>query len=272
MSRAPEEGSPDLRTVLREAEALLDARDADLRAAVPGLRAALEQTRAARARGRINATLWRIERALGLHEACHSQSGQDAFLDRHVFRGRRGGVFAEIGGYDGLSGSNCLFFEVMRGWSGVLVEPSPRRHAAAASFRRVPCVDCAVAATEGEAAFLDVAEGYAQMSGLVDTYDPKLRRQVEDDPRFRGGEITVRTRPLADILSEQGLSEIDYISLDVEGGERTILESFPFADFRIHAWTVENNTADPAIPALMRDRGFGLVEALGVDEVYLRQA
>ena len=51
-----------------------------------------------------------------------------------------GGVFADVGGYDGVTGSNTLFFEQRRGWSGLLVEPSPANLAAARAVRRCPCL------------------------------------------------------------------------------------------------------------------------------------
>lgn len=223
----------------------------------------------ARARGEINRRIWEAERLAGDRQQFFSQAGQDAWLDRRVFRGRRAGTFVEIGGYDGITGSNCLFFELIRGWSGLLVEPSPTFHARAAGLRRVPCLQLAVAAGEGEAEFLEVREGFSQMSGLTASYDPGLRATVEADPRHRGELIRVPTRPLAAILDEHGLAEIDYVSLDVEGGELAILRAFPFERFRITAWTIENNTATRDIPALMLDKGYLRVEAIGVDDVYV---
>lgn len=233
------------------------------------LRSILPAVTGARARGEINRQIWDCERALGQHGQFFSQAGQDEWLDRRVFGGRRDGTFVEIGGYDGLSGSNCLFFELLRGWSGLLIEPSPTFHARAAAFRRVPCLPVAVAAGAGEAEFLEVRQGFSQMSGLTASYDPALRATVEADPRHQGALIRVPTRPLADILDEHGLVEVDYVSLDVEGNELPILQSFPFDRFRVTAWTVENNAGGSAIPTLMRDRGYRLVEALGVDEVYV---
>ena len=40
-----------------------------------------------------------------------SQSGQDAWLLRHVFAGRRNGRFVEIGAYGGITYSNCALME-----------------------------------------------------------------------------------------------------------------------------------------------------------------
>lgn len=223
----------------------------------------------ARARGEINRRIWEADRLAGHRQQFFSQAGQDSWLDQRVFRGRRAGTFVEIGGYDGITGSNCLFFELIRGWSGILVEPSPTFHARAAALRRVPCLQVAVAADAGEAEFLEVSEGFSQMSGLTASYDPGLRATVEADPRHRGELIRVPTRPLAAILDDHGLAEIDYVSLDVEGGELAILRAFPFERYRITAWTIENNAATRNIPALMHDKGYLRVEALGVDDVYV---
>ncbi len=55
----------------------------------------------------------------------HSQVGQDRFLLENFFRGKRGGVFVDIGAYDGETFSNSLFFERTMGWTGLCVEPLP---------------------------------------------------------------------------------------------------------------------------------------------------
>jgi hypothetical protein len=56
-----------------------------------------------------------------------SQVGQDMWLARHVFPSSRGGggVFVEAGAADGVTGSNTLWLERERGWTGVCVEPHP---------------------------------------------------------------------------------------------------------------------------------------------------
>ena len=236
------------------------------------LRGLTENIVQARARGQLNQQIWECERISGQRVRFFSQAGQDAFLDERIFKGKQGGVFVEIGGYDGVTGSNCLFFEMIRRWQGLLIEPSPVFFEQAAAFRRAICLQIAVAAEAGEAEFLEVLEGFSQMSGLVDTYDPKLRAQVEEDPRHKGRTIRVPTRPLADILDEYALTSVDYISLDVEGGEMDVLAPFPFERFDVTAWTVENNAADTEIPALMAEKGYRRVEALGVDDVYVRES
>lgn len=223
----------------------------------------------ARTRGQINQQIWECEKLNGRREMFFSQAGQDAFLDERVFKGKREGTFVEVGGYDGITGSNCLFFELLRAWKGLLIEPSPTFFRKAAAFRRSTCLQLALADQAGEAEFMDVQEGFSQMSGLTSTYDPKLRETVESDPRHKGELITVKTKTLTQILEQNFLTEVDYISLDVEGGEMAVLSEFPFERFKVTAWTIENNTGGTEIPGLMREKGYKRVEALGVDDIYL---
>ncbi|MEM7236707.1 MAG: FkbM family methyltransferase [Pseudomonadota bacterium] len=228
-----------------------------------------KEVTSARARGAIHQQIWDCERYAGKRPQFFSQSGQDAFLDERVFQGKRDGVFIEVGGYDGITGSNCLFFELIRGWHGLVIEPSPTYHAMCTTFRRSPCLKLAVGAKRGTAEFLDVQQGLRQMSGLVGSYDPELRSQVESDPRHKGEVIEVKVQTLEQILDAHHLREIDYISLDVEGAELDVLTSFPFEKYRITALTIENNSGDIAITELMRSKGYKRIEAIGVDDVYL---
>ena len=201
-----------------------------------------------------------------------SQAGQDRLIDR-VLDSKTGGVFVDVGGYDGVAGSNTLFFEMFRGWTGILIEPSPTQLEKAKSVRKCPCLGVAVAGsgTSDKADFMEITKGFTQMSGFLDSYDPKLLTQVRADPRHEEVIHVLSKKPLAAVLNEQKLSKIDFLSLDVEGSEASILESFPFADFDIDIITIENNTQNAAIPELMRDNGYDLIEFVGVDDVFRKR-
>src|SRR4051812_39798514 len=61
------------------------------------------------------------------------QHGEDRWLE--LFLGnRRDGFYLEVGAYDGVVISNTYHFEQI-GWSGVLVEPDPRKAAACRANR-----------------------------------------------------------------------------------------------------------------------------------------
>ena len=113
----------DIQTVLEEARA--------------AYRLCLRQPNlAVHVKGYLGMHLWQVEKKLGLHPTYFSQAGQDRYLNERIFRNKRNGTFVEIGGFDGWTGSNCVFFEKVLDWTGLVVEASAaaceadRRHAA----------------------------------------------------------------------------------------------------------------------------------------------
>lgn len=199
-----------------------------------------------------------------------SQAGQDQVVER-ILKGKRGGRFLDIGAYDGRTGSNSLYFEKYLGWTGVLVEPVKQHRQTAEMWRTSPCLPYAIADTDGEATFIAVTRGYTQMSGLEGDYDAAMLTRVRSDPRHAEDRITVQTRSLDSLFAETGMDRVDFVSLDIEGGELSALRGFDHARHRVDVWAIENNTGGSQIAALMREKGYNLAEFCGVDEIYVRK-
>ncbi len=239
---------------------------AELLAAQKDLVAALDRNKT-RSRAPLVRHLHEVRGMLNPAFPFASQAGQDQVIDR-ALQGKTGGTFVDIGAYDGITGSNSLYFEKWRDWSGVLVEPVEAMRKTAQDLRKAPCLPYAVADQKGEASFMAVTEGYTQMSGLLDSYDSDLLDKVRADPRHTEKLITVQTVTIADVLEESGITAPDFISLDIEGGELAALRVFPFAKYPVRTWAIENNTGGPEIAQIMRENGYNLIEFCGPDEIY----
>ncbi len=220
-----------------------------------------------RRRGNIVRQLHEVQSMLDPLNSYASQAGQDRVVDR-IFKGKTGGTFVDIGGYDGITGSNTLFFERERDWAGVLLEPMPAQLTRAEAVRKCPCLPYAVADEDGKAQFMAVTQGFTQMSGLVDSYDANLLARVREDQRHVEDMITVETRTMSRVLLDAGIEHPDFVSLDIEGGELSALSGFPFADHQIGVWSIENNNGTTEVGEIMRVNGYALVEFCGPDEIY----
>jgi FkbM family methyltransferase len=206
-----------------------------------------------------------------------SQYLQDILLDRWLFRGLRGGFFVDIGAHDGVSYSNSFYFEKVRGWKGICIEPNPDVFAQLAQNRQCAVLNCCVSGRTGTVPFLKIS-GYSEMlSGMVESYDPEHRRRVEQELQQFGGSrevIPIQTRRLNDIAAEFGCSEITYLSIDTEGSEFAILQSIDLARLFVHALTVEYNFdhVKTRMVAMMQEKGFEHALTLGHDLLFLNRA
>jgi FkbM family methyltransferase len=159
--------------------------------------------------------------AYGRRVTWHSQpeTQQDRWVVQHL-QGRENGTFVELGAFDGVYHSNTLALERDFGWDGWLVEAVPHYAAQAQHVRRAKIINVAVGPDEAER---DYFVG-GQWSGLKDFTRPNLLAGHET---FRNPLVTVKTVTLSKLLSSlQVPAVIDYFSLDVEGAEYPILESY----------------------------------------------
>src|SRR5882672_6232236 len=207
--------------------------------------------------------------------AYKSQTLQDLFLDRWVFRGFRDGCFIDIGAHDGITLSNTWFFEKTRAWNGVCVEPNPVVFKRLAANRRCKALNCCISDKPETVEFRKIT-GYSEMlSGIAAKYDLLHRKRIEDELKEHGGSseiIEMRARTFGDIAAESGLSEITYVSIDTEGGELAILQSIDFERIFVHALTVECNLNRPEpMISVMRESNFELIKSLGPDLLFLNR-
>lgn len=211
-----------------------------------------------------------------LHGFCnaaqfYSQHGQDQFLYEHFFSQKQSGVFVEFGAHDGVSLSNTCFFEKELNWEGICIEPLPEVFEKLKQNRTAYCIQGCVSEKKGVVDFVRL-KGYSEMlSGLQEKYDAKHIQRIESEVRNHGGEkdiIQVQCYLLNDLLEVRGITHVDYLSIDTEGGELDILRSIDFNKFDIEVISVENNYKDPQFSEFMGSKGYVYITTLGTDEIY----
>ena len=172
-----------------------------------------------------------------------SQCGQDQYLIETLFKGKKNGIFVEIGAYDGIRFSNTYNLEIDYGWSGICIEPIPEQFVKLVKNRKCHCVQACVSHFNGKASFLHVVGKSDMLSGLVDEYDPRhIQRINKESKEYNCTQqiFTVDCIKLNDLLEKYNLFHVDYLSIDTEGGEEKILEAIDYDTFDITVIGVEN--------------------------------
>jgi len=207
----------------------------------------------------------------------YSQLEQDKFAYENYFFDTTEGFFVDIGAHNGKTLSNTLFFEQELGWHGICVEPIPEVFEQLRKNRSCICINGCISDTTGIVDFTQVVcpSIYVEMlSGITEKYDPAHVQRIDAEiAQCHGSKkiIKVQSYLLADILDQYGISHIDYLSLDTEGGELDILRTIPFDRITIDVIDVENNYHDPNIRRFLTTHGFKLVKSLEWDELYARK-
>jgi hypothetical protein len=155
------------------------------------------------------------------------------------------------------------------------VEPNAEYFALLRKSRRCLCVSCCLYDREGVVEFVESAYS---LGGILDTYDPRVLEQAKREfsvPQDAAGNpktVQKPARPIQSVLDACAAPRvIDYWSLDTEGSELAILQSFPFDRYAFRTLTVEHNfgASRGAIRAFLESRGYVYAAALGVDDCYV---
>ena len=157
-----------------------------------------------------------------------SQVGQDEWVD-NTLKHKRNGFFIELGAVNGLLLSNTLFFEKYRNWNGICIEPNPANAVSLLRNRNCLISDYCISDVDNEYVDFALAGVY---SGVLET---------SGDLTKKTNIIKVKTKTLGTLLKMyKAPKRIDYLSLDVEGHEYTILHKFPFHKYIFNCITVEH--------------------------------
>jgi FkbM family methyltransferase len=193
-----------------------------------------------------------------------AQFGEDRILDA-IFHLRSKGNCVEIGANDGITDSMTYHFELM-GWNCLLVEPIPDLARKISEKRNCIVKNFAASSTEGEASFT-IAEDALGMSGFELT---RGQRQAITRAGGTSKEIKVRRKTLDGILEESNFSNIDFISIDVEGHELEVLKGFSLEKFAPRIVLLEDNSnqTDPTVENYMKKKGYVIFKRTGVNDWY----
>ncbi|HKY37068.1 MAG TPA: FkbM family methyltransferase [Polyangiaceae bacterium] len=201
----------------------------------------------------------------------YAQNAEDVRL-RRAFAGQPTGFYIDVGANDPVGFSITKHF-YENGWSGINVEPLPTKFALLEQDRprdinlNLGCSD--------QPGVLKLYAGRGGSSGMSTLSAEEM--QYHQRLGFEFDELSCRVVTLASIYETHAAERvIDFLSIDVEGHEREVLEGADFSRFRPRVVVVEAtrpNTTEPTHERwqhLLVDHGYTFAVFDGLNRYYVR--
>jgi FkbM family methyltransferase len=158
-------------------------------------------------------------------KALYSQ-GKEELIIRHFFKDRRDGFYVDLGCWQWETASTTLYLERHLGWSGLAIDALPHlRDAWVANRPRAKFLNYLV--TDHSGTF----EKFYAAGPLSSTEKGHVKEFTgTDSPAVR--EISVPTITMNELLEQNGVKKIDFLSIDIEESEPPALAGFDIERYK----------------------------------------
>ena len=193
----------------------------------------------------------------------HHLEAREKELIWKFFGQKKDGFFIEVGANDPKGGSQTWLLE-QKGWRGILVEPQSAFYQRLVEERKnskVYRAACASPEARGTAT-LHLAD--------LDGFSTLCPDKNPQDVKFQGTE-TVTVMTLDDIIEKEGNPRVDFVSIDVEGGEMEVLRGFTLERHRPALILMEDTVRTLEKHRYLTAHGYKLVKRTVMNNWYVPQ-
>ena len=198
----------------------------------------------------------------------YAQNLEDVMLWR-VLHDFGPGFYIDVGACDPVADSvTKAFYDA--GWHGINIEPMDVAFERVALAREKDInLKVALGAQQGKVTFYSVDEG----NGLSTSVEALATKYIKEGRKV--DEINVQVETLAHICEQYAEGEIHFLKIDVEGGERCVLEGADFVNYRpwiILVESTEPNSTKPSYATwepILLDASYSFVYFDGLNRFYV---
>ncbi|MEN6553996.1 MAG: FkbM family methyltransferase [Methanobacterium sp.] len=188
----------------------------------------------------------------------------------------RNGVFIEAGANDGVSQSNTALYEFEYGWTGLLIEPNPKKFFECKNIRKNSIVENYALVSDNYSKdfilgnFDEIGYGESLTAMVYDNGDWVDEHLLEHKNSIKEKLIEVPAITLNKLLAKHNITKINFVSLDVEGYEISFLNGFDLKKYKPEYIMIETTTFEnrrKVILDYMEEKGYTVIDELSCNDV-----
>ena len=204
------------------------------------------------------------------HETIERQEAEEKAFVRKYFGNAGSGFFVEVGANEPTSEFSQTWHLEKMGWRGILVEPNRALYDECARSRpRSKSYNVACSSPE-KVGFAELKIPF-MADGTTDTGKAALETGIDHAGYSRYRTERVRVITLDSILEENGVSRIDFLSIDVEGTELDVLKGLDLQRYRPRLILLEDKLVYLNKHRWLKRRGYRLVKRTQLNNWYIPQ-
>jgi FkbM family methyltransferase len=186
----------------------------------------------------------------------YSQNDEELLI-RDFFDDRRGGFFVDVGSFHWEELSTTYFLEKYLGWSGIAIDAQAGFAEGYKKYRpKTKFFSYAVTDHSGDTLKLYLTGGTSSLNS--EWYKYFVKKGEEQAPPKA---VDVPTITLNDLLQQNNVSKIDFLTMDIEGAEPAALAGFDIDKYQPELVLIEPtvNTREP-IMKYLTEHGYERIE------------
>lgn len=199
--------------------------------------------------------------------------------DKHIleyFPDKRNGVAIDVGAVDGRYMSNTLYFEENLDWTVLCIEPNPTYYTSLTTNRK-HTLNVAISSRNRKDVDFHIytmSDGNQSSISSLSTDQKLIDYHLDEyNIKFEESIIKVQVQTLNECLKKFTHRPIDFVSIDTEGTENSVLRGFDIDLYQPKLFVIENNWEEntQGVTEYLSYFGYKFDKRIGVNDFFIRE-
>ncbi len=194
---------------------------------------------------------------------------QDKWVIEEIYKKKKfNGYFIDLAATDGINENNTYVLEKKYMWKGITIEANNFYFKKLKKNRSCICLNCVIGEEKESIKFIE----NGPTGGVIgNNFDNNFKKRSDFLNKNKFKIKKKKSYTLFEILKKNKSPKIiNYLSLDVEGGETIVLKNFPFNKYIFETMTIERPSKE--LNKILFKNGYIFVKNFKADTFYVHRS